>query len=627
MRLQSGLHEDRHADGRKTAGFVESSQINHRQQQLKEVMQLKTERHLFIVLLTLLVVAAGFFLLQRPLPDPYVSETEPLFDREAAFALVEELVTSYPQRDIYHPDGKAAALWLREQLESLGLPVYTQQFSQYVKDEVVEGQENVYAVSRGSRRPDEIIVVSAHYDIPPFVYQGAGDNASSVGTTLELARIFAAGEHNRTIVFLMSDSEEYGAMWGVVNFMEQFEDLDKVKAVLVLDSVPTTKNKAVAVRPVGLQQGYSPPWLRNLAAAAVSRETACSDPSPLFEWIERSVSINPTEAGVILRAGIPAVNLGGVPADPVKHQETYHTRFDTIDKLDIGDLEIFGRSAERALRALDEMQEIPRESMYYLKLGDRYLPHWAVALLQLFLFAPLACAAFAEWRQARLDGIAGGGAFWRELLRWLIFFGAGAAAFGVLKILPRIGWMVRYEIYPATQKDPVLYHPQYLPVLIVLGAAVAAGIILWLLFRRPAAPRPGDWPARKAALLTGLLILAVAAWAFRAGFGAVTFLLLPAYLWPLLAPGGQVRRAVNLLMVLAGSGMFFVFIALFAVKYKIGVMWWYLLMAASYGMFSVQAVLAVIAGFSLLLTGLVLAWRSAAPGVRLGPGLRYDLKG
>jgi len=590
-------------------------------------MHLKTGRYLFIVLLTLLVVAAGFFLLQRPLPEPYVSEAEPLFNRDSAFARVEELVTGYPQRDIYHPDGKAAALWLQEQLESLGLPVYTQQFSQYVKDEVVEGQENVYAVSRGSRFPDEIIVVSAHYDIPPFVYQGAGDNASSVGTTLELARIFAAEEHNRTIVFLMSDSEEYGAMWGVVNFMEQFEDLDKVKAVLVLDSVPTTKNKAVAVRPVGLQQGYSPPWLRNLAAAAVSRETECSDPSPLFEWIERSVSINPTEAGIILRAGIPAVNLGGVPADPVKHQETYHTRFDTIDKLDIGDLEIFGRSAERALRALDEMPEIPRESMYYLKLGNRYLPHWAVALLQLLLFAPLACATFTGWRRANLDRIATGGAFWRELLRWLTFFGAGAAAFGVLKILPRIGWMVRYEIYPATQKDPVLYQPQYLPVLIVLGTAVAAGIILWLLFRRPAAPRPGDWTARKAALLTGLLVLAIAAWAFRAGFAAVTFLLLPAYLWPLIAPGGQVRRAVNLLLILAGSGMFFVFIVIFAMKYEIGVMWWYLLMAASYGMFSVQAILAVIAGFSLILVGLAVAWRSADPGARLEPGLHYEIKG
>lgn len=72
------------------------------------------------------------------------------------------------------------------------------------------------------------------------------------------------------------------------------------------------------------------------------------------------------------------------------------------------------------------MPAIPRESMYYFTLGDRYLPHWAAALMQLLLFAPLGYAFAAGWRQANPAGVCCARAFGREFRRWLVLFGAGA---------------------------------------------------------------------------------------------------------------------------------------------------------------------------------------------------------
>ena len=571
---------------------------------------MKTGWYILVVIATAAVLTAGAFLMAQPLPEAFVSQTEPLFDQESGFSYLEELVTTFPQRDIWHPDGKAAAAWLKEQLEGFGLEVQTQKFSQYVKDEVVEGQENVYAISRGARFPEEYILIAAHYDIPPYVTQGAADNGSSVGAALELARIFSAETHNRSIIFLMSDSEEYGAMTGVVRFLDEFVEIDRVVAAIPLDFMNMGEMRAVSARCMGLQQGYTPLWLRELTLRAIEQEAPAANSAGVFEWIDRSVAIAPTEAGVILRAGIPAVNLGTSPVDREMQNRYFHTTGDTIDKLRVDVMGYYGRSIERTLRALDELPAIPSESMYYFKFGDSYLPNWSVALLQLLFFAPLVYALVSGYRSLKASGDLNTAAMKAEFLRWGSIFAAAAVGFVFLKVLPYTGLMYRYELYPATQKDPVLYNPQYLPVLIVLAAMVVSYILFRRLARRPEAPAKGNWRSRKLTALAILALLALVAWAGKGGFAAVVFLFLPAYLWPLLAPGRWGCRVVNLLVVVASNAVFFFFIHQFSTMYDIGVMWWYLLMGSSYGQFSIQGVLSTAAGLALYLSTIGLAWGS-----------------
>lgn len=83
---------------------------------------------------------------------------------------------------------------------------------------------NVVAKITGSKRPEEVIIYSAHWDhfgigkpdeTGDSIYNGAFDNATGTAGLLELARVFKSlkNKPERTIVFLSVTAEEQG-LWG-----------------------------------------------------------------------------------------------------------------------------------------------------------------------------------------------------------------------------------------------------------------------------------------------------------------------------------------------------------------------------------------------------------------------------
>lgn len=97
----------------------------------------------------------------------------------------------------------AAAQWLDGELSATGYEVARQRFS-------VGGVEcdNLAVEIAGSTKPDEIIVVGAHYDTEPQT-PGADDNASGVAAMLSLARHFAERKGvGRTLRFIAFVNEE-----------------------------------------------------------------------------------------------------------------------------------------------------------------------------------------------------------------------------------------------------------------------------------------------------------------------------------------------------------------------------------------------------------------------------------
>lgn len=66
---------------------------------------------------------------------------------------------------------------------------------------------NIEAVLRGASRPDEIVVLGAHYDTVPQC-PGANDNATGVAALLELSRRFARRPQARSIRFVAFVNEE-----------------------------------------------------------------------------------------------------------------------------------------------------------------------------------------------------------------------------------------------------------------------------------------------------------------------------------------------------------------------------------------------------------------------------------
>ena len=70
---------------------------------------------------------------------------------------------------------------------------------------------NVIGTIEGTEHPEEIVLVSAHYD-HIWGCNGANDNASGVAGLLEAARVLSMSEHSRTLVVSCWDEEEIGLL-------------------------------------------------------------------------------------------------------------------------------------------------------------------------------------------------------------------------------------------------------------------------------------------------------------------------------------------------------------------------------------------------------------------------------
>lgn len=93
--------------------------------------------------------------------------------------------------------------------------------SNYFKGRSKNDSENVLAFIKGSEKPDEIIVISAHYDHVGTkdgeIYNGADDDGSGTVAVLEIAQAFKIAKDRgngpkRSILFLNLTGEEIGLM-------------------------------------------------------------------------------------------------------------------------------------------------------------------------------------------------------------------------------------------------------------------------------------------------------------------------------------------------------------------------------------------------------------------------------
>jgi Peptidase family M28 len=94
-------------------------------------------------------------------------------------------------------------------------------FLNAIRDENLPDSENIWAFIEGSEKPNEIVVISAHYDHVGIkngeIYNGADDDGSGTVALLEIAQAFetAKKEGNgpkRSILFLHVTGEEHGLL-------------------------------------------------------------------------------------------------------------------------------------------------------------------------------------------------------------------------------------------------------------------------------------------------------------------------------------------------------------------------------------------------------------------------------
>lgn len=130
-----------------------------------------------------------------------------------------------PQR--CHLTQSGARDLLRSRFEALGLQVRLQP-SEHLGLESI----NVVADLPGTSRPEEIVLVGAHFDA---FYQGADDNGSGVAALLELARVFSLHRFERTVRFVGFDMEELG-LAGSTHYVRAAGD-ERLVAAIVFDSI------------------------------------------------------------------------------------------------------------------------------------------------------------------------------------------------------------------------------------------------------------------------------------------------------------------------------------------------------------------------------------------------------
>ncbi len=142
---------------------------------------------------------------------------------------------AYEGRDTGEPGQKKAAEFLKKQYKESGLttPIGDDDYFQEVPKSFLPGgikaSENVVAYIKGSEFPEEILVLTAHYDHigteGEEIFNGADDDGSGTVAILEIAEAFqqavnAGNGPKRSILFMNLTAEEkglYGSKWYVAN--------------------------------------------------------------------------------------------------------------------------------------------------------------------------------------------------------------------------------------------------------------------------------------------------------------------------------------------------------------------------------------------------------------------------
>ena len=156
-------------------------------------------------------------------------------------------------RDTGEPGQKKAAAFLEKQYQRMQIPSpigggdYFQEIPESYFRGGIKASENVLAYIEGTEKPEEIVVISAHYDHVGVdgegnVYNGADDDGSGTVSVLEIAEAFAKAKKEgngpkRSILFLHVTGEEKG-LYGSKFYTENpVFDLKNTVANLNIDMV------------------------------------------------------------------------------------------------------------------------------------------------------------------------------------------------------------------------------------------------------------------------------------------------------------------------------------------------------------------------------------------------------
>lgn len=306
-----------------------------------------TIRRLMILGGLLILLSLGGYRAMIWMPgQSYRGELPPL--TPAAEALATELraeveaIASRPHNYVTYPELVRVAQYLETTLAQTGYPVEVQEYT--VADQAFH---NLILEIPGQTKPDEIVVVGAHYDSVVGV-PGANDNGSGVAAILAIARRLANQESDRTLRLIAFTNEEPPFFWtddmGSLVYAKRCKARqENIVAMLSLETMGYySDTPGSQTYPLGLLdriypiQGNFISFVGNFASAALVRQVVGQF---------RAVAQFPSEAAILPNAvagagwsdhwsfwqqGYPALMVTDTAPFRYPH---YHTLDDTPDKL------------------------------------------------------------------------------------------------------------------------------------------------------------------------------------------------------------------------------------------------------------------------------------------------------
>lgn len=203
--------------------------------------------------------------------------------------------------------------------------------------------QNVVAMVKGSSKPDEYILYSAHWDhlgVGPAVdgdsiYNGAHDNASGTATLLAIAQAFSkVGQPERSVIFLAVTAEEQGLLGSKFYAENPIYPPSQTVANINMDGLKyygRMKDFTIV--------GYGQSELDDYSEEIVKKQGRYvkADPEPGKGYFFRSDHFSFAKVGIpsIFASGVYEAEIGGVERVSMLSEEfnkyKYHQPSDEID--------------------------------------------------------------------------------------------------------------------------------------------------------------------------------------------------------------------------------------------------------------------------------------------------------
>lgn len=281
-------------------------------------------------------------------PDSFRGPLPPLTEEQRGLEQelrthVQQLAGSIGERNLFrYKQLVSAADYLRTALASFGYEVRRHLYE-------ISGQpcENLEAEVRGKERPDEIVLIGAHYDSVQGS-PGANDNATGVAAMLSLSRAFASLQPSRTVRFVAFTNEEPPLfqsrhMGSRIYAARSRERGERITLMLSLETIgyysdqpgsqgypfpigffyPSTANFIAFVSNMENAR-----WVRLLLTAFRRHAQFPSEGGALWEWIP---GVAWSDHWSFWKEGYPAVMV--TDTAPNRYPQ-YHTSADTPDNVD-----------------------------------------------------------------------------------------------------------------------------------------------------------------------------------------------------------------------------------------------------------------------------------------------------